>query len=86
MGAAGGLPAGTVAFLFTDLEGSTRLLQAHPVAYRGPRARHGENRGARHPDECVRPSAVTQDKRGYLERLPVALVGRLPAVACVRGR
>jgi hypothetical protein len=28
MGAAGGLPEGTVAFLFTDLEGSTRLLQA----------------------------------------------------------
>ena len=28
------LPAGTVTFLFTDLEGSTRLLEAHPTAYR----------------------------------------------------
>jgi predicted ATPase/class 3 adenylate cyclase/DNA-binding CsgD family transcriptional regulator len=40
MGAAEGLPTGTVAFLFTDLEGSTRLLQAHPEAYRGAVARH----------------------------------------------
>ena len=28
------LPAGTVTFLFTDLEGSTALLEAHPAAYR----------------------------------------------------
>jgi transcriptional regulator with XRE-family HTH domain len=34
------LPAGTVAFLFTDLEGSTRLLQAHPHAYREAVRRH----------------------------------------------
>jgi class 3 adenylate cyclase len=34
------LPAGTVAFLFTDLEGSTRLLEAHPVPYREAVARH----------------------------------------------
>jgi class 3 adenylate cyclase len=35
-----GLPAGTVTFLFTDLEGSTRLLQAHPAAYREAVRRH----------------------------------------------
>jgi predicted ATPase/class 3 adenylate cyclase len=34
------LPAGTVTFLFTDLEGSTRLLEAHPAAYRDAVARH----------------------------------------------
>ena len=28
------VPAGTVTFLFTDLEGNTRLLQAHPASYR----------------------------------------------------
>ena len=32
------LPTGTVTFLFTDLEGSTRLLEAHPAAYRRRRA------------------------------------------------
>jgi class 3 adenylate cyclase len=34
------LPTGTVTFLFTDLEGSTRLLEAHPAAYREAVARH----------------------------------------------
>src|SRR5690349_2136829 len=34
MGApAAALPTGTVAFLFTDVEGSTQLLNAHPEAY-----------------------------------------------------
>jgi class 3 adenylate cyclase len=37
---ASALPTGTVAFLFTDLEGSTRLLQAHPDAYREAVRRH----------------------------------------------
>ena len=37
---AGALPAGTVTFLFTDLEGSTALLQAHPDAYRDAVRRH----------------------------------------------
>ena len=34
------LPEGIVTFLFTDLEGSTRLLQAHPAAYREAVRRH----------------------------------------------
>jgi hypothetical protein len=33
------LPSETVTFLFTDVEGRTRLLEAHPEAYRGPLAR-----------------------------------------------
>ena len=34
------LPSGTVTFLFTDLEGSTRLWEAHPEAMREALARH----------------------------------------------
>ena len=34
------LPAGTVTFLFTDLEGSTRLWEEHPDAMKRALARH----------------------------------------------
>ena len=34
------LPSGTVTFLFTDLEGSTRLWEQHPDAMRPALARH----------------------------------------------
>jgi predicted ATPase/class 3 adenylate cyclase len=34
------LPAGTVTFLFTDIEGSTRLWEQHPTAMRSALARH----------------------------------------------
>ena len=34
------LPSGTVTFLFTDMEGSTKLLHAHPDAYRKAIKRH----------------------------------------------
>ncbi len=37
-----GLPMGTVTFLFTDLEGSTRLWEEHPEAMRSALARHDE--------------------------------------------
>jgi len=36
------LPSGTVTFLFTDIEGSTRLWQDHPDAMRNALARHDE--------------------------------------------
>ena len=36
------LPTGTVTFLFTDLEASTRLWQEHPDAMRGALSRHDE--------------------------------------------
>ncbi len=35
-------PSGTVTFLFTDVEGSTRLWQEHPDAMQGAMARHDE--------------------------------------------
>jgi len=38
----GGLPSGTVTFLFTDLEGSTRLWEEHPDAMKAALARHDE--------------------------------------------
>jgi predicted ATPase/class 3 adenylate cyclase len=34
------LPTGTVTFLFTDIESSTRLMEGHPDAYRDALARH----------------------------------------------
>jgi class 3 adenylate cyclase len=36
------LPSGTVTFLFTDIEGSTRLWEEHPDAMRDALARHDE--------------------------------------------
>ena len=36
------LPSGTVTFLFTDVEGSTRLWEEHPEAMHGALARHDE--------------------------------------------
>ena len=36
------LPSGTVTFLFTDLEGSTRLWEEHPDAMQRALARHDE--------------------------------------------
>jgi predicted ATPase/class 3 adenylate cyclase len=38
----GALPSGTVTFLFTDIEGSTPLWDAHPAAMREALARHDE--------------------------------------------
>ena len=37
-----GRPTGTMTFLFTDVEGSTRLWENHPVEMRGALARHDE--------------------------------------------
>ena len=46
------LPAGTVTFLFTDLEGSTRLWEEHPEAMKDALARH---------DEIVRDAIAAHD-------------------------
>jgi predicted ATPase/class 3 adenylate cyclase len=48
-------PTGAVTFLFTDLEGSTRLWQEHPEAMKGALARH---------DELLRSAVAAHD--GYV--------------------
>ena len=35
-----GIPTGTVTFLFTDIEGSTKLARGHPETWEIARARH----------------------------------------------
>ena len=49
------LPSGTVTFLFSDLEGSTRLWQEHPEAMKAALARH---------DEILR--GAIEDHSGYV--------------------
>jgi predicted ATPase/class 3 adenylate cyclase len=54
----GGLPTGTVTFLFTDVEGSTRLWEAHPAPMRAALSRHDaliEQAVERHGGVVVRP-------------------------------
>src|SRR2546421_124909 len=55
-----GLPTGTVTFLFTDLEGSTRLWEEHPEAMKSALARH---------DEIVRSAATSELARGTTAEL-----------------
>jgi predicted ATPase/class 3 adenylate cyclase len=50
----GGLPTGTVTFLFTDIEGSTRLWEQHPEEMKGVLARH---------DEVLRVAVESHDGR-----------------------
>src|SRR5512143_776083 len=52
------LPTGTVTFLFSDIEGSTRLWQEHPQGMQRAQARH---------DEIVR--RAIESHRGYVFRL-----------------
>ena len=54
------LPSGTVTFLFTDVEGSTRLLQEHGAAYADLLAEH--RRALR--DAFTRHSGVEVDTQG----------------------
>src|SRR5438067_10938343 len=52
------LPTGTITFLFTDIEGSTRLWEAYPDAARQALARHDaliEEIAGRHDGHLVRP-------------------------------
>src|ERR671910_104699 len=50
-----GPPTGTVTFLFTDIEGSTKMWEGHPQAMQGALARH---------DEILR--RLIQDRGGYV--------------------
>ncbi len=46
------LPTGTITFLFTDVEGSTRLGEAYPQAMRAVMARHDALLTYRRADAC----------------------------------
>ena len=46
------LPTGTVTFLFTDLEGSTRLWEEHPEVMKAALARHTETCAALGDDDA----------------------------------
>src|SRR5438046_2695073 len=50
------LPAGTVTFLFTDIEGSTRLAERHPQAMPAAQERH---------DQLVREEIAAQGGRVF---------------------
>ena len=81
-------PSGTVTFLFTDVEGSTRLWEEHPAAMPAALARHDAllrtavaagAHGAVIPEHRavgVTP-AVVKASAGATERLPIAQVGNL---------
>src|SRR5438552_11432754 len=52
------LPTGTVTFLFTDVEGSTRLWERHPEAMRSALVQHDaivESLAEHHHGQVVRP-------------------------------
>src|SRR5438270_10980520 len=49
-------PSGTVTFLFTDIEGSTRLAQAFPAEWPAAQARHDQ--GTRAGVDCRREFAL----------------------------
>ena len=53
------LPTGTVTFLFTDIEGSTRLWEQHPQAMAGALARH---------DAILRQAIAAAGGRGLQDR------------------
>src|SRR5918912_4320459 len=58
MGTMAALPTGTVTFLFTDVEGSTKLWERHPEQMRVALARHDElieSLVAQHEGAVVRP-------------------------------
>jgi class 3 adenylate cyclase len=75
------LPSGTVTFLFTDLEGSTRLWQEHPEAMKSALARHDEI--VREAIEDCRGSVVKTTGDGFHavfgdvhDAIDAAVVGR----------
>ena len=81
------LPSGTVTFLFTDVEGSTRLFQQHPEAMKAALARHHallqrRDRRARRP-RVPRASATAFARRSRTpaKRSPAALAGAARAAS-----
>ena len=72
------LPTGTVTFLFTDVEGSTRLWEEHPEAMKGALARHDEL--LRDAVEGHRGHVVKTMGDGVLAAFPTAADGVVAAL------
>jgi class 3 adenylate cyclase len=71
------LPTGTVTFLFTDVEGSTRLWERHPDPMRAALARHDalvEQAVARHGGVVVRPRGEGDSRFAVFARATDAVV------------
>src|SRR4051794_16490981 len=76
------LPSGTVTFLFTDIEGSTRLWEAHPDAMRDALARHDEL--LRQAIESHGGYVVKTAGDGFLAAFGTAEAGLVAAVVAQR--
>jgi class 3 adenylate cyclase len=62
------VPSGTVTFLFTDIEGSTRLWQENPSAMRAAVARHDPLERGAIEDRGRVVFSTTDRRRGRLAR------------------
>jgi predicted ATPase/class 3 adenylate cyclase/DNA-binding CsgD family transcriptional regulator len=70
------LPTGTVTFVFTDVEGSTRLWQDHPMAMRSIMARHDtliESAVRAHGGVVVRPRGEGDSRFGVFSQASAAV-------------
>ncbi len=77
------LPSGTVTFLFTDIEGSTRLWEEHPDAMRDALARHDEL--VREAIEAHGGHVVKTTGDGFHAAFATADAAVVAAVAAQRG-
>ena len=69
-----GLPSGTVTFLFTDIEGSTRLWEQYTEAMRLALTRHddgGVGRVRPEPIRCIAAWLIWSWRSGSACRLPI---------------
>src|SRR5262245_47505287 len=72
------LPSGTVTFLFTDIEGSTRLWEVHSEAMRPALARHD----ALAAEIVTRHDGILVKPRGEGDSLFVVFARATDALAC----
>ncbi len=82
------LPTGTVTFLFTDVEGSTRLWEQHPAAMRQALARHDaivETEVARHGGVVVRPRGEGDSRFAVFARASDAVAAAVAIQQALHG-
>ncbi|HLZ69856.1 MAG TPA: adenylate/guanylate cyclase domain-containing protein [Dehalococcoidia bacterium] len=83
------LPTGTITFLFTDVEGSTRLWEQHPQTMRGVMARHDAlltEIFARHDGVVVRPRGEGDSLFAVFVRASAAVAAALAGQGRFRPR